>query len=200
LERGLLPPVQFDIDCRNLGPLGDTKVLEIVVHHKNLGSAALVEMNIRVDILYIDARDEYHAAQDWSVGKYLFHAPDYRMGRLKFPGNLTKDVGYMRPQAAAQSSEKSRSKKQRPAREKRGICLLPHATFVQPGVDQVYTYVTVVPESTTYVLVWSSFEYAQFPSRLQGGILYLSRLLGLIQFSLQHIEEPHTAERVFKVG
>ena len=45
-------------------------------------------------------------------------------------------------------------------------------TFVQPGVDQVYTIVTAVPTSSTYALLWACFGYAQRPSVVQraGGL------------------------------
>lgn len=58
LEKSLLPPVQFFAECKNLGCHGDKKLLEVVVHIKNLGSHTLVARNIRVDILYLDKSDE----------------------------------------------------------------------------------------------------------------------------------------------
>ena len=73
-------------------------------------------------------------------------------------------------------------------------------TFVQPGVDQIYTFVTAVPDNADCILAWASFEYAQTPSAYQNLILRLSRKLGLVQYSLQHVGEPHTLERAFGLG
>jgi hypothetical protein len=191
LERGLLPPVQFNLDCKTIGLQTDRKVLEILLHLKNLGTSTLVATNIRVDVLYLDSTDEPSLFKD-------LEKPTF--GRLRFPRSLRKelwrgDVAQTPANPASCLGENHVAE----TGEKRGIGIVPHDTFVQPGVDQVYTLVTAVPESTTYVLVWASFQYAQHPSLLQRFILFLSRRLGLIQFSLDHIKKPHTAERVFKV-
>ncbi len=45
--------------------------------------------------------------------------------------------------------------------------------FVEPGVEQAFTYVTKIPASTKYILAHAEFEYDQFT--------------------------PHTTERVFPV-
>jgi len=76
---------------------------------------------------------------------------------------------------------------------------MPYDTFIQSGIDQRYAFQTAVPDSTTYVLVWSSFEYAQSPRAIQRVMLWLSRRLGLIQFTLKHVAEPHTTERMYKL-
>jgi len=76
---------------------------------------------------------------------------------------------------------------------------MPHDSFVQPGIDQQHAFETTVPSSTAYVLAWSSFEYAQSPSALQKAMLWLGRRPGLVQFTLEHVSEPHTTERVFKL-
>jgi hypothetical protein len=39
LERGLLPPVQFDIDCNAVGPQNDQILLEVVLYLRNRGTA-----------------------------------------------------------------------------------------------------------------------------------------------------------------
>jgi hypothetical protein len=48
-------------------------------------------------------------------------------------------------------------------------------------------------------MIKSSSEYGQVPSRAQKIIIKLSRRLGLLQYSLTHINEPHTAERMFRI-
>jgi hypothetical protein len=65
LERGFLPPVQSDIECRTVGAQGEKLLLEVLLHHKNIGSSTLVEMNIRVDLLtYYRAAFSRTAVQD----------------------------------------------------------------------------------------------------------------------------------------
>ena len=195
LERGLLPPIQFDVECSPVGLQGDQKVLEILIHLKNLGSSTLVAKNVRADVLYLEAADEPGLFDD---------ARRATFGRLRFPHSLRKelerrdvppaptDSGYHLPESWEPSGRSG-------VREQRGFSIVPYDTFVQPGIDQVYTLVTAVPASTTYVLIWSSFQYAQHPSLLQRFILFLSRRLGLLQYSLRHVGEPHTIERVFRM-
>src|SRR5512143_1711226 len=83
LERGLLPPVQFDVDCRTVGRQADKTVLEILLHLKNLGNATLVATNLRVDVRYLEATGAVN----------LFNVPaDRKFGRLAFPGSLKRDL------------------------------------------------------------------------------------------------------------
>lgn len=49
------------------------------------------------------------------------------------------------------------------------------------------------------MLVKASFEYAQKPRPFQYGIYRISRALGLIHYTLQHVNEPHTVERAFSL-
>jgi hypothetical protein len=132
-----------------------------------------------------------------------------KLGRLIFPHSLRQTI---RPDLVygpnSFSIARSISKKEEELRkarnrreeiEKRGIRILPWDTFVQPGVDQVYSYATMVPPTTKYVMITSSFEYGQIPSRVQSMIIKLSRRLGLIQYSLTHLSEPHTTESVFEI-
>jgi hypothetical protein len=183
LERGLLPPVQFDIECEPRGLQGEKMVLEVLLHLKNLGSSTLVATNIRVDMRYLDATDE----------PSLFENPEKStFGRLRFPRSLQRDLlGGSENIAAGDQTKKSNHLD--------GIPILRYDTFVQPGVDQTYTFVTAVPKSTTFVRVFSSFEYELHPSRFQRAILFLSRRFGLLQYSLDHVRAPHTAERVFRM-
>lgn len=188
VERGLLPPVQFDIDCCPRGKSGDRRVVEFLVHLKNVGSATLVARNIRLDI-------RYHRA---GSGVTELFRDEKRLGRLRFPDSLVHDLDVKQEERPAQAHPSKKSPK-KPHRN-RGLPVMSYDTFVQPGVDQIYTFVTVVPDDVDYVLAWSCFEYAQGASSLQSWILSLSRKLGLIQYSLEHVKEPHTVERMFQVG
>ncbi len=67
------------------------------------------------------------------------------------------------------------------------------------AVNQVYTFVTAVPTSATYILVYSSFQYGLHARSFERGILKIARWVGLIHFSLSHITQPHTAQRVFNL-
>lgn len=173
LERGLLPPAQFDVDCKFVGLQGDKKLLEILVHLKNLGTSTLITSDVRVDVLYLDDADKPSLFEDPTRPTF---------GRLRFPRSLRKEL--------RQDEE---------AGNRRGMRVVPYDTFVQPGVDQVYTLITAIPESTIYVLIWSSFQYAQHPTLISRFVLFLSRQLGLLQYSLGHVSRPHTIERVFRV-
>jgi hypothetical protein len=42
IERGLLPPIQFDIECKFVGYIEDSMILNIGIHLKNVGTATLV--------------------------------------------------------------------------------------------------------------------------------------------------------------
>ena len=214
LERGLLPPVQFNVDCTVAGLQGDARILEILLHLQNVGGSALIATNIQIDVLYLNSSDPVKVAPQSSN----------RFGRLDFTHKHFKELRALPGAQLAHSEQPSHavaadqpqagrdqpSKPRKPAtskgsgrleskRKDRGIPILSYDTFVQPKVDQVYPFVTAVPGSASYVLVWASFEYAQHPSLIQRFILWLSRKLGLIQFSLSHVSEPHTTERLFKV-
>jgi hypothetical protein len=194
LERSLLPPVQFDVSCSAVGRQKDRAVLEIQLHLKNVGSSALVASDIRLDLLYLDEHDKPQLFDDRQKPTF---------GRLRFPHSLRRDLASSStPPDLADDAGKS-SVEPRPegrGRDRRGIPVLDYDTFVQPGVDQLYAFITTVPAGTSFVLVWSSFRYAQRPSRFQEAIVFLSRWLGLLQYSLAHVRRPHTVERVFPVS
>jgi len=174
LERGLLAPAQFSIDCTVVGRQNEFKIVEIILRIKNLGSSTLIVGNLRLDLLGLSSSDNPE----------LFDDPVRpTFGRLKFPQRFLRH-----------ESSKVALKKER------GVCLMAYNTFVQAGVEQLYTFVTAVPSSNSFLLAWASFEYAQHPSTFQHASLWLSRRLGLIQYSLAHVAEPHTAERVFSTN
>lgn len=192
LERSLLPPVQFDVDCHVVGRQRSHPVLEITLHLKNVGTSALVANDIRVDVLYMDSADEPSLFTDASRATFA---------RLRFPHSLRKELLLGTADSSTElTKRKTNSESSRSGPASRGILLLEHDTFVQPAVDQVYGLATTLPASVSFVLVWASFRYAQRPSMGQEVLLRVARQLGLIQYSLTHVREPHTVERVFFVG
>jgi hypothetical protein len=132
-----------------------------------------------------------------------------KLGRLDFPHSLVKTIrpGFIyepnSPPNIASIIEKeknlSKGKKRRKEKEKRGVRVMPWDTFVQSGVDQIYSYATILPPTTKYIMIKSSFEYGQIPTTVQKIIIKLSRKLGLIQYSLTHLREAHTTESVFEL-
>lgn len=185
IERGLLPPVQFDIECRSLDIVKDQRIIEVLIHLKNLGSATLVAQNIRLDIKYLESGDV--APKLFSEGKLA--------GRLDFPRSLIKKLR-VSPDDLAPPVHPSKPDTKTHGKQ-RGFSVMPYDTIVRPAVDQLYTFVTAIPADAAILLAWSSFQYAQRPSKLQNIVLRISRSLGLIQYSLQHIHEPHKVERAF---
>jgi len=210
LERGLLPPSQFDVECTPVGLLGGKKLLEVVLHLRNVGTSTLIASDIRVDVLYLERQDLPTLFSDARFGRLaLPHSvradlapaeppryrkkpiPPSRWRRLRWVVLVRRAVGSMTTRRVAAPGE--------PAKQPRGITVVPYDTFVQAGVDQLYTFPTAVPESAAFVLIWSSFRYAQSPKPLQRAVLAVSRRLGLVQFTLRHVTAPHTVERLFSV-
>jgi hypothetical protein len=173
LERGLLPPVEFTLDCDRLGVQGEKQLVEILLHLKNMGNSTLVAEDIQTRLRYITSEDEMAVFSD--AAKPTF-------GRVNFPHSHSKAILDNDPDSPSL------------------IPVLNYDTFVQPGVDQAYTLVTALPRSATYLLVWAQFRYANCPSTFERVVIRVSRALGLIHYSLDHVTEPHTIERAFKVG
>jgi hypothetical protein len=194
IERGIFPPVQFWIECKTVGQQGDRVVLEILLHLKNLGSSVLVATNICIEVWYLRMGDAPEFLKKNPGQKHL-------KGRLCFPHCLKDEVvqskmdskaqGETYPKICGELTEKE------PCDHK--FHLLNYDTFIKPSVDQVYTFITSVPKSTTYVRIFASFKYPENPSILQRYCLNLGRLFGLINYTLEDISEPHTCERAFKV-
>jgi hypothetical protein len=248
VERGLLPPAQFEIECTSVGSQRGVTVLEIILHLRNLGSSALIATNIRADVRYLnkdEVPDLVHldgSEKDWAEEQQKLR----QFGRVRFPGTVKGELELIssKPRHKRPVQKKSwwtrfrgrvgalaaklgqairvpwrvstvggwfprvvrkgrawiaARRRGRRRRETRGFSVMAHDTFVQPGVDQRYSFTTGVPTSAAYVLVWASFEYAQSPKLVQRVMLWASRRLGLIQFTLRHVTEPHTTERVFKL-
>jgi hypothetical protein len=192
IERGLLPPSQFSVDCNTVGRQGEKSVVEILLRLKNVGTSALIATNIRVDVRFLDESQE----------PVLFdHPQEAAYGRLRFPQSLKGELGRRSGPVAFRASEAGGDLDNGPreARDGRGILLLDYDTFVQAGVEQVYTFVTALPGTATFVLVWASFQYEHKPRPIEIKILKLSRRLGLLHYSLANVTKPHTVERVFEV-
>jgi len=188
LERGYLPPVEFSLTGKKVGAVKNGNIIDIKIHLKNVGSSTLIARNIRIDIRYILAEDE----------TLKFFEKQSGAGRLKFPESVIKDAGIDPSTLIPIKIRKNERKLGYWMQQKhRGFLVLEHDTFVQAGVDQVYTFVTMVPENARCCLVWCSFQYAQNLSSWQDLLSKISRKFGLIQYTLKHAVKEHTIEDVF---
>jgi hypothetical protein len=137
----------------------------------------LIARDIRLDLLYMTAKDE-------TIGLFKDLS---KAGRLKFPRSVIKEYGIdpscMMPAKVRDDKEKLKNWKQQ---KHRGFLLLEHDTFVQAGVDQVYAFVTMIPEDTLCLLTWGSFQYAQSPLGWQRLVARIARKLGLIPRLVDH--------------
>jgi hypothetical protein len=228
VERGLLPPSEFTVDCTVVGEHRGHRILEVLLQIKNLGSAALVVSNLRVDIRYMNGV-ESPPNEPW-----LFRNPlNDTFGSLCFPKSLTRDVleftgdilvgksgevfeyegrffeidsrrrvvvgkGNGSTGETKAPAERAKAKKGK-ERGGRGIPIVSYDTFVQPGVSQAYSFVTALPGSASYILVYSSFRYGVHARYLERLTLRIARMLGIIQYSLAHVTQAHTAQRVFNL-
>jgi hypothetical protein len=80
LENNLLPSIQLDVICNQLGYQGNKLILEFVVTLNNLGNTTLIAKNIRIDIRYLLSNE---------ANPELFQDP-YKQGRLRFPYSLRR--------------------------------------------------------------------------------------------------------------
>jgi hypothetical protein len=188
LERGFLPPVKFYLTGEKVGTVNNKNIIDIKIHLHNIGSSTLIARNIRLDIRYIIAKNE----------TLELFKDQRKAGRLSFPESVTKDAG-VDPSALIPIKIRKDERKLDYWLEQghRGFLVLENDTFVQAGVDQVYTFVTMVPGNALCCLAWCSFQYAQNLSSWQDLLSKISRKLGLIQYTLKHAIEDHTVEDVF---
>jgi hypothetical protein len=186
IERGIFPPAQFCIRCKSLGLQKDKVVLEILLCIKNLGSSVLVVSNLSLELRYIKT------SEDPEFLKIRDPKECHLLGRLCFPHCLKEEVCKISIQDPKMCGDDKRSCDH-------SFCVLSQRTFIKPGVDQVYTFVTSVPEPASYIRVFASFKYPEHYSILQKCSLAISRRLGLINYTLKNINKPHTVERIFKV-
>jgi len=183
VERGLLAPVEFTIDCNTLGEQRGWRLLEILLHLKNVGSSTLVAKDLEARVRYIKSEEKIIVFPDKKKATF---------GRVDFPHLLTRNLPEDKKDIKSTIPENKQDIKST-------IPIVAHDTFVQPKVDQVYTLVTAVPQSASFVLVWAQFRYVKRPSIMQWATIKLSRRLGLIHYSLDHVKKPHTVERAFKL-
>lgn len=200
LERAFLPPVHFYVTINKLGNVDGKNILDIKIHLHNLGSATLVARNIRIDLLYLkSSKESADLFGDFIKGKKIHD----RAGRLIFPNSIIRekkiDPSSLIPKKIRESKDTTKldhwGKKTH-----RGFLILEHDTFVQRGVEQVYTFVTALPEEAICCLIWSSFQYAQELKGWQKKVARIARKIGLIQYSLDHVQVPHTVEEVFWIA
>ena len=229
VERGLLPPSDFTVQCTAVGDQGGKTILEILLHIKNLGASTLIVSNLRLDVRYLDTRQEHTGkpqSHDPDRRLRLFDKPeDDRFGTLDIPNSLIKnDLHFNGEILVARKGDiiqhqvkeprvviaKSnglppdteivpRGTKKAEDGGGRGIPVLAYDTFVQRGVDQVYTFITALPTTASYVLVHASFRYGADPCRLERWAWWLARRAGIVQYDLSHITQPHTTERIFNL-
>lgn len=194
IEKGAFPGVQFNIESETTGVHQDGKLIEFVLHLKNVGNSPLIVKNLRFDLLYLTKSE--HAK--------LFDCGNGWIGKLDFPGSLYDDIVQekvltVHSKTIITNHPGMGQAEDTTGRKIRGFPVLSHDTFVLPGVDQAYTFTTVIPSSAAYVLAWASFEYGVKLKSMHTNILRFGRCCGLIQYSLTHINRPHTCERIFKV-
>lgn len=181
----MLPPSQMDIGLQTVGLLDSARIVEVSVRVNNKGSSALVITDLRIRLRYPAADDEIKVIND----------PNHpAFGRLNFPhAHVLHDVG-----AAKRCVKRPDRTGRKDAEYQFGsgeFLLIQYDTFVQPGVDQSYTFVTALPKEAKYVLTRASFRYEMQPSKMQAGLLRISRKLGIHQYSLDHVSQPHTIEK-----
>lgn len=176
LERGLVPPAEFDICVGNIEKVGNigsqeySTIVEIRPLIRNKGSSVLVISPIEIDIRF--------AYSDLPLEKFYpttDYTKPYLAGRAIFPESLRE----------YSDSEKLR--------------VVHYDTFISPQVEQYYSFIACLPSDVSLILVKCSFKYRKSPSELMLLIFSLSRFFGLVQFTLDDIRKPHTCERMFSV-
>jgi len=194
IERGSFPGAQFDIQLATTGTQKSRKIVEFLICLKNTGQSTLIVKNLRFDLHYL--------LEDTDAT--LFDGGIAREGKLYFPNSIREDIKkgliplhhIIIPSMTESDSKKEEHVKRQ---ETRGLPLIQHNTFVLPNVVQTYTFSTAIPQDSSFVLAYASFEYEIKLNALNARVLRLSRRLGLIQYSMTHIDEAHTCERLFKV-
>lgn len=152
LERGLLPPSQMNISLRTLGSSESGVLIEVAVSIQNQGTSALVVSDLRVRLGYLNQNDTIRIIDDTGSDAY---------GRLSFPH--THDPG------RRDDPDRARVQQDRGSLRRGEFRIVPYDTFVQPGVEQIYTFVTALPATAAYVLARASFRYELKPGRCSSG-------------------------------
>ena len=206
LERGFLPPIRFYVTLKKLGKINNEHILDIKIHLHNTGSTTLIARNIRLDLRYLRSTDTPVEL----FGDIVNNKKVYAIaGRLNFPGSIINDKevdpSTLEPRKIRRAKKRHEEKDQNlldrwKLQKKRGFLVIEDDTFVQAGVDQAYTFVTKVPKDTLCCLAWCSFQYAQEPKNWQKMVSRFSRFIGLIQYTLEHVQIPHTVEDAFWIA
>jgi hypothetical protein len=99
-----------------------------------------------------------------------------RRGRLSFPYSLIEDDLKTTHEdlvwkAIQELGRSERKPLPQPLKGSvKGLPVLAYDTFVQPNIDQRYSFVTKLPKDAKFAIVRASFEYAQKPKRLQNAM------------------------------
>ena len=83
VERRLLPPVEFTIDCNILGKQEGKFLVEILFRLKNVGNSTLVATDIKARIRYINVNEEVKVFSDTSKPTFA---------HVAFPYSYSKEV------------------------------------------------------------------------------------------------------------
>lgn len=213
VERQRFPSVEFNIDCQKIGQLGERWVLEVRLCLNNVGTTTLRVHNLRLDVRYQPPGQNSAPAMPREERLYedqLYLRENHQAGRLYFPLSLIKEMGISPENLVPNKMPKGQQSKgpeRRETKEKksipnecRGFLVLEDDTYVQPGVCQVYTFITTVPRKTQGVLLWGAFQHIRSTS--QGR--WFQRLLRksikqteIAKNELKNVSKPHTAERTY---
>ena len=202
LERGIIPPSQLDLSLRTISRLQDALVLEAEVRIENKGSSNLIIDDLRLRLRHTRRGEPLRVETDMrnpAYGRLAFpHAGVYRLATVpkRSRGSKGKDPVLL----TDVSQEVLKEYNEKDVLGTGEFLILPYKTFVQPDVTQLYTFITALPADAEHVLARASFRYEIKPKWLQLKVLRLSRSLGLLQYSLDHVKEPHTVERVVLVS
>ena len=221
LERGLLPPSEFDVGCTVIGVRGTKRVLQLEFRIQNKGRSTLVVSDLRAKLRYAGPEEPrlFKGPADPRFGSVRFEKSLLR-DDLERPGEIyrgepgrTLEVGHRAIKVGKEGfvelgpedrvfvgAATGHAHDAISLPESSGIPVVPYDTFVQPGVKQTYTLITAIPESAVHALVHGSFRYGLNPTESQLAIHNAARKLGLVQHRLKRVTEPHTAQRAFDLS
>jgi hypothetical protein len=211
LERGIIPPSQLRLNARTIGRSGQALIVQIEIEITNKGSSNLIVTDMRIRLRHLRRSDPVNVGGGVDPAKVASGVDPVKKadgveesiyGRLIFPHASVLGIKSVLKRVRPDKSKTYTNVdiKEIPEEDRLGtgeFQVLPYDTFVQPEVTQLYTFITALPEDAEYLLARASFRYEVKPKWLQAQILELSRSLGLLQYRLRHVKEPHTVEAVF---
>jgi len=191
LERGLLPPIEFTIDCRELGPQRDWRVVEILLHIKNLGVSTAVLEDLHVKMGYVGQGDQVNLFPSRVIQSEERAAKERKLwGQLEFPHRLQGGRPGWHDGKGGPEGQPWRS----------GLPVVGRLAYVRPGVDQICTFVTAVPKKAAYLHVLGSFKYDRVTKPIPNLVIRLGQHAGIIPYRMKDtLTSPHTAVRVFRL-